>query len=151
MLSALYALTTHFADAVDFTNANDIGVIAINSACKISALFDEEVDIPEIARTAMLKGADILLCYDDGTDPWRIKMMKTRAAENKIFVVRSSSSREEDCSILFNPDGGQICTTLKAIEHAAAGYINTALSKFKYIVPGTHVVNGRIPSFYDEP
>lgn len=132
------------------SNADEIGIVALTPACKIAAIFDEETDIPEIARTAMLKGADILLCYDDGSDPWRIKMMKTRAAENKIFVIRSASSKDADCSTIYNPDGGQICTTLNETEHAAAGYINTALSKFKNIVPGTHIVKGRIPSFYKE-
>ena len=138
---------THCSDA---ENADEIKVISLTPACKIAAIFDWEADIPEITRTAMLKGADILLCYDDGSDEWRVKMLKTRAAENKMFVIQSVSSTKPDCCVIYNPDGGQICTTLRQTEHAAAGYINTALSKFKNIVPGTNIVTGRIPSFYKE-
>lgn len=129
-------------------NADSIDVLSLTPSIKIAALFDEEAEIPEISRTAMLKGADILLCYDGSSTPMRIKTLKTRAAENSIFVIRSAAARGVDTGAIYNPAGGQILTTLTSEEHAAAGYINTALSKFKSIVPGTHIVHGRIPSFY---
>jgi predicted amidohydrolase len=131
-------------------NGDDIEVIKISPYCSVAAVFDWEINIPEIARTAMLKGADILLFYDDGEDEFRTKMMKTRAAENKIFVIRSSSSKLEDCCMIINPSGGKVCTTLKSLEHSTSGYINSALSKFKNVVPGTNIVTGRSPNKYKE-
>ncbi|HYE83170.1 MAG TPA: carbon-nitrogen hydrolase family protein [Clostridia bacterium] len=139
--------STHCPDHLE---ADEISVVDLTPACSAAAVFGNEVDIPEISRTAMLKGADILLCFDDGSDDWHIKMMKTRAAENKMFVVRSSSAAQPDCSLIINPDGGQVCTTFKSNEHSAVGYINTALSKFKSVVPGTNVVTGRKPNIYKE-
>jgi predicted amidohydrolase len=137
--------STHCTGTV---NADSIEVLSLTPSIKIAALFDEEAEIPEISRTAMLKGADILLCYDGSSTPMRIKTLKTRAAENSIFVIRSAAARGVDTGAIYNPAGGQSLTTLTSEEHAAAGYINTALSKFKSIVPGTHIVHGRIPSFY---
>ena len=137
--------STHCAGVV---NADSIDVLSLTPAIKIAVLFDEEAEIPEISRTAMLKGADILLCCDGSSAPMRIKTLKTRAAENSVFVIRSAAARGVDTSAIYNPAGGQILTTLTSGEHAAAGYINTALSKSKSIVPGTHIVHGRIPSFY---
>lgn len=133
---------------MDVENADVINVFSLTPSIKIAALFDEEADIPEIARVAMLNGADIILCYDGSNDPMRIKTLKTRAAENSMFAVRSAYSSELDACAIFNPAGGQSLTTFISKEHAAVGYINTALSKFKSIVPGTHVVEGRFPEFY---
>ncbi|NLW35581.1 MAG: hypothetical protein GXY80_08905 [Syntrophorhabdus aromaticivorans] len=129
-------------------NADSIDVLSLTPSIKIAALFDEEAEIPEIARTAMLKGADILLCCDGSSNPMRIRTLKTRAAENSVFVIRSAAAPGVDTSAIYNPAGGQTLTTLTSGEHAAAGYIHTALSKSKSIVPGTHIVHGRIPSFY---
>lgn len=126
----------------------EIAVIQVTPSIRVAALFDAEVEIPEIARTAMLKGADLLVCFDDGSDEWRLRMMQSRAAENRIFVIRSASGGNNDCSLIFSPDAAVVTTTLAAPVHASAGLINTALSKLKDVVPGTHVVNSRNPEWY---
>ena len=137
--------STHCADV---QNANEIEIFQLTPSIKIAVLFDEESEIPEIARVAMLKGADILLSYDANKDPMNVKTLKTRAAENSVFVIRSTYSDKADSCAIFNPAGGQSLTTFISEEHTAVGYINTALSKYKSIVPGTHIIYGRLPNFY---
>lgn len=56
----------------------------------MAAVFGEEMEIPEIARVAMLKGADILIWFDRKNTGDTMKMMQTRAAENKVFVLRTT-------------------------------------------------------------
>ena len=125
-----------------------VKVLQLTPSIRLGAIFDEEVHIPEVSRTAMLNGADILVCFDTAQGDIYSRAIRTRAAENKIFVVRSASAQAEECSYIINPDGGKVTTTFRAVEHSAAAFINTALSKFKSVVPGTEIVTGRIPSMY---
>ena len=128
-----------------------IQALKLTESIRVSALFDREIEIPEIARCAMLEGADLILWFDgSGEDAFYLKWMQTRAAENKVFVARSAACSQDDYSVLVNPDGGVICTTFQTREHTASGLVNTALSKSKDVVPGTNIVFHRIPDFYKE-
>ena len=129
-------------------SASSFKIAQLGSAVRLGAMFDEEIHVPESARTAMLQGADIMAYFDSSRGDSTLKAIKTRAAENKMFIVRSASAAGEDCSSIINPDGARVTTTLQAEEHSAAAYINTALSKFKSVVPGTDVVQGRFPELY---
>ncbi|MDR1625862.1 MAG: hypothetical protein LBT33_04915 [Spirochaetia bacterium] len=123
--------------------------VEIFPGCRVSALFGEEMFVPEIARVAMLQGCDILVWFDCGRGDFSEKLLQTRASENKMFAVRSAGS-ENDCSLIVNPDGALVCTTYQEGTHYAAGMVYTALSKSKEVVPGTNIVNSRIPEFYKE-
>jgi predicted amidohydrolase len=124
--------------------------LEIFPGCRVSALFGEEMFIPEIARIAMLQGCDILLWFDEERRELSEKLLQTRAAENKMFTLRSCGNIENDCSLIVNPDGAVVCTTYLEGNHYAAGMVYTALSKSKEVVPGTNIVNGRIPEFFKE-
>jgi predicted amidohydrolase len=126
-----------------------IQTVEIFPGCRASALFGEEMFIPEIARIAMLQGCDVLVWFDCGRRDFSGKLLQTRASENKIFTIRSAGN-ENDCSLIVNPDGAVVCTTYEEGNHYAAGMVYTALSKSKEVVPGTNIVNGRIPEFYKE-
>lgn len=129
-------------------NASIVEIAQLSETIRLGALFDEDIHNPWICRTAMLKGVDIMVYFDSTSGDDTLKAIKTRAAENKIFIVRSASATVADCSLIINPDGAKVTTTFRAIEHAAAAYINTALSKFKSVVPGTDIVRDRIPRLY---
>jgi predicted amidohydrolase len=141
----------HEIDSVGLANspnASSVKIAQLGSSIRLGAMFDEEIHIPEIARTAMLRGADVMVYFDSSNGDSSLKAIKTRAAENKVFVARSASAAGEDCSSITNPDGARVTTTLRAEEHSTAAYINTALSKFKSVVPGTDIVKGRFPELY---
>ncbi len=137
-----------FVDFEKSPNADTVEIAQLGSTIRLGAMSDQEIHIPEIARTAMLKGADIMVYFDSNQGDATQKAIKTRAAENKLFIIRSASAAEEECSYIINPDGARVTTTFCAREHSTAAYINTALSKFKSVVPGTDVVLGRFPELY---
>jgi len=130
-------------------NASTVEIVQLTESIRLGALFDVEIHNPWICRTAMLDGADIMVYFDTSSGDDSLKAIKTRAAENKIFLIRSASAAGADCSLIINPDGAKVTTTFRDQEHAAAAYINTALSKFKSVVPGTDIVQGRLPELYE--
>lgn len=136
---------THDPDSLP---GDTIEVVALTPDIRAAALFDAEIEIPEIARTAMLQGADLLVCFDSRRSDWTMRLLQTRAAENRMFVIRSSSVGGADSSVIVSPDAAVITTTLATPVHSAAGLVNTALSKLKDVVPGTNVVADRQPEWY---
>ena len=131
-------------------DADEIRVLELFPGCCVAAVFGEEMEIPEIARVAMLKGADILIWFDRKNTGDTMKMMQTRAAENKVFVLRTTPCGSMDYSLGVNPDGGKLFTTFCTLEQTASGMIHTSLSKSKEVVPGTNIVYGRNPNYYKE-
>lgn len=116
--------------------------------CRAAAVFDGEMAVPELARVAMLEGADLVLWFDAQGGTPDFALAQTRAAENKMFVLRSGPAGEKGRSYAVSPDGAQLFTTFFTAEQIGAGMVNLALSKCKTVVPGTHILDGRIPDFY---
>ena len=134
---------THLPGATEL-----IRTVELLDGCRAAVVFDGEAGVPEIARVAMLEGADILIWLDaQGATP-DFPLAQTRAAENKMFVLRSGPAGEKGRSYAISPDGAQLFTTFFTAEQIAAGMVNLALSKCKTVVPGTHILDGRIPDFY---
>jgi len=109
---------------------------------KIGVMFDEEAYVPEIARAYMLLGCNILLWADCRARELDTKVMQTRAAENKIFVMRNSSA-EKDCGAVSDTEGRILTSTCRGVEQAAHAMIVYSLSLSKTVVPGTNIVTGR--------
>lgn len=110
-------------------------------------VFDEEPYIPEIPRVLMVNGCDLMIWCDDTARPMNKKVMQTRGAENKIFVVRTSNAANDTSSVV-NPDGRPVTTTLTGNDQAAGGIVFLPLARAKTVIPGTHIVTGRIPRAY---
>lgn len=116
---------------------------------RVAVIFDEEAYTQEIARVCMLNGCEILIWSDSAARTMDTKVMQTRGAENKIFVVRTSSAQNDTASIV-NP-GGQVSTsTFRGVEQAASGLVFLPDARAKTVVPGTHIVLGRIPAAYGD-
>jgi len=109
---------------------------------KIGIIFDTEAYIPEIARAYMLLGCNILLWTDSCARELDTKVMQTRASENKIFVVRSSSA-DGDCGSIVDTEGRILTSTYRNTDQAAHAMILYSLALSKTVVPGTNVVTGR--------
>ena len=109
---------------------------------KIGVIFDAEGYVPEIARAYMLMGCNILLWTDCRARELNTKIMQTRAAENKIFVARSSCAAD-DCGSISDTEGRILTSTFKGAEQAACAMILCSSSLSKTIVPGTNIVTGR--------
>lgn len=115
---------------------------------KIAVLFGEEPYVPEAPRVAMLQGCDILVWMDDKPRTMNTKVMQTRAAENKIFAVRTNCTARGDCASVVNPDGAVMTSTFTGIEQAASALVFPPLARAKSVVPGTSVVVQRMGPTY---
>ena len=107
---------------------------------RLGVCFGAEPWTPELVRVQMLLGADISVWYTK--TPWPEELQRTRAAENRIFVAQMAL--QGTCS-LTTPDGAVCASTYGDGAHAATAYINTALSRWKDVVPGTNIVTDRHP------
>ena len=121
-----------------------------DTACgKLGVIFDEEAYVPEIARSYMLDGCNILLWADSAARSMNLKMMQTRCAENKMFMARSSCDPHDDACIC-DTEGRILTSTFTGVEQAASGMIVYPLSLAKSVVPGTDVLFGRTSGSYGE-
>ena len=116
---------------------------------KLGVIFDEEAYVPEIARSYMLDGCNILLWADSAARGMNLKMMQTRCAENKIFMARSSCD-PQDAACIGDTEGRILTSTFMGVEQAASGMILYPLSLAKSVVPGTDVLFGRKNGSYGQ-
>lgn len=112
-------------------------------------LSDESLYTPELPRAAMLMGGEVLIWMDRRAREMDLKVAQTRAAENKMFVVRASSA-EQDVSYLVTPAGATACTTFCHAEQLACALILQSDGLSKTVYPGTDIVRSRIPNAYKE-
>lgn len=116
---------------------------------RVAVVFDRELYIPEIARVYTLLGVDLLLWADCEARPMNTKLLRTRAAENKIFVARSSCVVPGESVCIANPDGAVIGAAFTGTEQAASGLMFLPLSRAKSVVPGTNIITGRFGRAYN--
>lgn len=125
-----------------------IKVLTLSDGLRIAVLFDEELLVPEIAHVCMLQEVDLIIWYDVKNMKNALPLVQTRAAENKVFVVRVVPFQYEENSYIVNPDGNMITSTFKKGNHMVAALVYTALSRSKTVVPGTNVMLTRHPEDY---
>ncbi|MCI8597260.1 MAG: hypothetical protein HFJ10_02290 [Lachnospiraceae bacterium] len=116
---------------------------------RVAVIFDEEAYIPEVPRSCMLKGCEVLIWSDNTARNMDTKVMQTRGAENKIFVIRTSNV-EQDTASAVNPDGRPVTSTFRGMEQVASGMFFLPAARAKAVVPGTDVVLGRIGKAYKD-
>jgi len=115
----------------------------------VGLLHEEEGLIPEWARCVMLAGADCLLWPSRLPSSVVTPVARTRAAENRMFVVVAQSETSPALGQIIDPNGIIIASTLENQTQQACGtYTCFANSRMKNIVPGTHVVYDRHPQAY---
>lgn len=116
----------------------------------IGILHDIEGVLIEPARILTLKGVDVLIWVNHLAEKWQEKISRTRAAENRIFVMVSNSINQQggQSSFLVDPNGAIIAATLQGENQAAAASLPLTVSRCKEVVPGTDVVLHRTPNLY---
>jgi predicted amidohydrolase len=117
--------------------------------CTIGIMHDQEGMIPEAARCLMLGGADVILWSDNEGDNLVDLIARTRASENKVYIVRTGSMGEKDYSMIVSPDGRIISCTMSGVDQSTATLLVTAMCNSKTVVPGTNVVLDRKPFLYE--
>ena len=115
----------------------------------IGIMHDKEALLPEWPRTLMLLGADCLLWPNRLPHTIAFNVGRTRAAENRIYVVSAQSGNEGGISQIIDPNGTVAASTLQnRTIHACGTLALFAASRVKTIVPGTNVVANRHPQSY---
>lgn len=112
----------------------------------VSVMFDQEGLIPEVARTFMLQGAEILLWFDCiNENTCHEDFCRTRSSENRIYLLYDGF---ENCNVT-NPSGLIKAASLIGNDQAVSTIIFRPEARNKMVVPGTDVVWGRRPELYE--
>jgi predicted amidohydrolase len=117
---------------------------------RLGIMLDEEGLVPEMARTLMLKGAEVIVWPARSMDVPLRTIARCRADENKLFVALATpleaGSRAQ--TALLSPTGAFIAAALPDIEQGIAGQVATVLARLKEMAPNTDVVHNRQPANY---
>jgi predicted amidohydrolase len=116
----------------------------------IGLMLDEEGYFPEVSRILTLHGADCIVWINNLDSSHQEKIARTRAAENKLFVLTANQLNqwEDATSFITDPNGNIIASTLVGKEQATSTQIPLILSRCKNIVPGTNAILNRKPKTY---
>ncbi|THE09667.1 carbon-nitrogen hydrolase family protein [Bacillus timonensis] len=117
---------------------------------RVAIMHGVEGMMPEWSRTLMLLGADCIIWPNQYSPDVAIKIARTRAAENRIYIISSQSSNEHgNISQIIDPNGVVIASTIQSLKkHACGVLVPFVNSRIKDIVPGTNVVLNRNPQNY---
>jgi predicted amidohydrolase len=114
----------------------------------VGVLLGAEGFVPEVARSLMLRGAEVLLWTADAPpfDVWAVA--RCRADENRVYLAVATSPTVEGGACVVDPTGQVVASALAGREMACSTQVNRALSRWKDMAPGTNVVLGRRPETY---
>lgn len=115
---------------------------------RIGLLFGTEAVVPEIARSLMLRGAEILLISADHPPYPLTTIARARADENRVFVATASAPSANGASMIVDPAGRVLAQVLEHSVLSVSATVNRALSHLKAMAPGTDVVRNRRPESY---
>jgi predicted amidohydrolase len=115
---------------------------------RIGMVIATELFVPEIARSLMLRGAEVLLvCADDPPSTLLRQAVRCRADENRVFVACAAAPRQ-GATMVVDPAGRVLAHALEGRELSVSAAVNRMLSHVKAMAPGTDVVRNRQPATY---
>ncbi|MBI5285864.1 MAG: carbon-nitrogen hydrolase family protein [Chloroflexi bacterium] len=115
---------------------------------RIGLMVAAEGMVPEVARSLMLRGAEIILWAADDPSLPMATFARARAEENRVFVACAAAPTATGATMIVDPAGRPIATALEGRELAIGATVNRALAHLKQRAPGTDVVRGRQPATY---
>ncbi|MCS6963294.1 carbon-nitrogen hydrolase family protein [Thermoflexus sp.] len=116
----------------------------------VGVLLDSDGWAPEIARGAMLRGAELLVWWVSAAEPPLYVLARTRADENRVFVALAAPPGEAGgvASAVFDPLGQPLATGVPGVEHGLFVSLFRPLTRHKEMAPGSHVVFSRRPEIF---
>lgn len=118
---------------------------------RLGIMQDHEAVLPEVPRSLMLQGADLIL-WPAAASAYPLRTIaQSRADENKLFIALATPLEAETTpqTALVNPAGGFLAAALPDVEQAIAGQMAWVLTRYKEMAPNTHVVLNRQPAVYE--
>jgi predicted amidohydrolase len=117
-------------------------------AGRVGMIVAAEIFVPEVARSLMLRGAEILLVCTDAPSARVRQVLRCRADENRVFVA-CAAAPSHGATMIVDPTGAVLAHALEGQELSVSAPVNRMLSHVKSMAPGTDVVRNRQPSTYD--
>jgi predicted amidohydrolase len=115
---------------------------------RVGMMVAAEGYVPEVARSLMLRGTEIILWASDDPGMPMAPVARCRADENRVFVACSAAPTANGASMIVDPTGRPLAVALEGADLAVSATVNRALSHLKAMAPGTDVVRNRQPETY---
>jgi predicted amidohydrolase len=115
---------------------------------RVGLMVAAEGYVPEVARSLMLRGAEIVLWAADDPALPMTPIARTRADENRVYVATAAAPTATGATMIVAPSGAVLAEALEGCELAVSATVNRALSRLKERAPGTDVVRARQPESY---
>lgn len=128
---------------------DDIAPVIATPAGRIGMMIAAEGYVPEIARSLMLRGAEVLLWAADAPGGPMHRIVRARADENRVFVASAAAPVEHGATMIADPAGRILAQALEGRELSVSATVNRAQAHLKAMAPGTDVVRNRQPETYE--
>ncbi|HEY8172366.1 MAG TPA: carbon-nitrogen hydrolase family protein, partial [Dehalococcoidia bacterium] len=115
---------------------------------RVGLIIAAEGFVPEVARSLMLRGAELLLWSADTPGSALRVFARTRAEENRVYVACAAAASADGGALIVDPAGTVLAEALEGRTLAVAATMNRALTQIKARAPGTDVVRNRQPGAY---
>ncbi|HMO96645.1 MAG TPA: nitrilase-related carbon-nitrogen hydrolase [Tepidiformaceae bacterium] len=114
------------------------------AAGNLGLLCGDEGFVPEVARSLMLEGADILAWSTFADDQMNEQFARARSDENRVYTAVAHPNG----AAVIAPTGAPLTISPRGSGVAMAAQVNRALSRWKDMAPGTNALTDRIPDAY---
>lgn len=105
---------------------------------------------PELARSLLLRGADVLIWWVPSDLDIATTVARSRADENKQYILLATPAdkRRTGCSAIVGPAGQIVAQAFPGSDMAISATVALAQTRQKEMAPNTHVIYGRQPEAY---
>ena len=100
---------------------------------------------PEPTRAAALRGADLIAWARIGATAGVREIARTRALENRVYVLVCSLGRDETSACLVDPNGTVVVEALLGTADGFIAAVDPRDARDKTVVPGTDAFGARMP------
>jgi predicted amidohydrolase len=115
---------------------------------RVGMMLAAEGFVPEVARSLMLRGAEIILWAGDDPVVAMRPFARARAEENRVYVACAAAPTASGATMIVEPAGGVVAEALEGRHLAVSATVNRAIAHLKARAPGTDVVRNRRPAAY---
>jgi predicted amidohydrolase len=115
---------------------------------RVGLIVAAELFVPEVARSLMLRGAEILLCCADDPPIPMAMFARTRAEENRVYVAAAGAPTDRGTAVVVEPGGRVLAQALHRRQLVLGAAVNRALAHNKQYTHGTDVLLNRKPETY---
>ena len=152
--AAVAALRAQGVDAiVDTASASSAILRALRSVrgLRSAVVPGRDMFAPERARAAAIEGADLIAWTDPPDDEMVEDFARTRALENRVYVLVCARARGRCSSLVADPQGIVIARALTGVASGFTAMLDPGVARDKRVVPGTDAFSARVPHAFALP